>query len=78
LFYLSEYLFYISEICLSKCETWVPLGPHRPGSRPSLTSGSGLVGGLTRPPEDLSEDFPDDLIQNDLKTWRTRQDLGGF
>jgi hypothetical protein len=24
------------------CDTWVPLGPHRPGSRPSLTSGSGL------------------------------------
>jgi hypothetical protein len=24
------------------CETWVPLGPHRPGSRPSLTSRSGL------------------------------------
>jgi hypothetical protein len=23
-------------------ETWVPLGPHRPGSRPSPTSGSGL------------------------------------
>jgi hypothetical protein len=23
-------------------ETWVPLGPHRPGSRPSLTSKSGL------------------------------------
>jgi hypothetical protein len=21
------------------CETWVPLGPHRPGSRPSPTSG---------------------------------------
>jgi hypothetical protein len=24
------------------CETWVPLGPHRPGSWPSPTSGSGL------------------------------------
>jgi hypothetical protein len=24
------------------CDTWVPLGPHRPGSRPSLTSRSGL------------------------------------
>ena len=23
------------------CETWVPLGPHRPGSQPSPTSGSG-------------------------------------
>ena len=28
------------------CETWVPLGPHQPGSRPSPTSGSG-------PSEDL-------------------------
>jgi hypothetical protein len=26
-----------------RCETWVPLGPHRPGSRPSPTSGSGLL-----------------------------------
>jgi histone deacetylase 1/2 len=25
------------------CETWVPLGPHRPSSRPSPTSGSGLL-----------------------------------
>jgi hypothetical protein len=25
------------------CETWVPLGPHRLGSRPSPTSGSGLL-----------------------------------
>jgi hypothetical protein len=25
------------------CETWVPLVPHRPGSRPSPTSGSGLL-----------------------------------
>jgi hypothetical protein len=25
------------------CETWVPLGPHRPGSRPSPTRGSGLL-----------------------------------
>jgi hypothetical protein len=24
------------------CETWVPLGPYRPGSRPSPTSGFGL------------------------------------
>jgi hypothetical protein len=24
------------------CETWVPLGPHRPGSRLCPTSGSGL------------------------------------
>jgi hypothetical protein len=26
-----------------KCETWVPVGPHRPGSRPSPTSGSDLL-----------------------------------
>jgi hypothetical protein len=32
----------------------------------------------TRPPENLPEDSPDDLIQHDLKTWRTRQDIGGF
>jgi hypothetical protein len=25
------------------CETWVRLGPHRPGSQPSPTSGSGLL-----------------------------------
>jgi hypothetical protein len=25
------------------CKTWVPLGPHRPGSRSSPTSGSGLL-----------------------------------
>jgi hypothetical protein len=24
------------------CETWVPLGPHRPGSQPFLTSRSRL------------------------------------
>jgi hypothetical protein len=24
------------------CETWVPLGPHQPGSQPPLTSGFGL------------------------------------
>jgi hypothetical protein len=32
----------------------------------------------TRPPEDLPQDSPDELIQHDLKTWRIRQDLGGF
>jgi hypothetical protein len=41
-------------------------GPNRPSWRP------------TRPPEDLPEDFPDDLIRHDLKTRRTRQDLGGL
>jgi hypothetical protein len=34
-------------------ETWVPLSPHRPGSLPSPTSGSDLVGG----PHDLLKTF---------------------
>jgi hypothetical protein len=62
------------------CETWVPLGPHRLGSRSSPTSGSGLLEDpptypwaqptslLTRPLEYLSEDYSDDLVQHDLKT----------
>ena len=41
-------------------------GPNRPSWWP------------TRPPEDLPEDSPDDLVHHDLKTWRTRQDIGGF
>jgi hypothetical protein len=41
-------------------------GPNRPSWQP------------TQPPKDLPEDSPNDLIQNDLKTWRTRQDNGGF
>jgi hypothetical protein len=28
---------------IGHCETWVCLGPHRPSSRPSPTSGSGLL-----------------------------------
>jgi hypothetical protein len=32
----------------------------------------------TRPSEDLPEDSPNDLIQNDHKNWRARQDIGGF
>jgi hypothetical protein len=39
-------------------------GPNRPSWRP------------TRAPEDLLDDYPDDLVHHDLKTWRTRQDLG--
>jgi hypothetical protein len=34
------------QVCLGEggdCETWVPLGPHRPGSWPSPTSGSDLL-----------------------------------
>jgi hypothetical protein len=41
-------------------------GSNQPGWRP------------TRPPEDLLEDSLDDLIHHDVKTQRTRQDLGGF
>jgi hypothetical protein len=41
-------------------------GPNRPSWRP------------TRSPKDLPENSPNDLIQHGLKTWRTRQDLGGF
>jgi hypothetical protein len=56
-------------------ETRVPLGPHRPGSWPSLTSWSDLLEDpptcqwAQRPswqptpsPEDLLEDSPDDLV----------------
>jgi hypothetical protein len=42
------------------CETWVPLGPHRLGSRPSPTSGSGLLEGpndLVGGPHDLLKTF---------------------
>jgi hypothetical protein len=30
------------EVVHEYCETWVPLGPQRPGSWPSPTSGSSL------------------------------------
>jgi hypothetical protein len=33
----------VSHMVIGGCETWVPLGPHRPGSRPSPTSGFGLL-----------------------------------
>jgi hypothetical protein len=33
--------------CSGACETWVPLGPHRPGSRSSPTSGRGPIRRLT-------------------------------
>jgi hypothetical protein len=75
------------------CETWVPLGPHRPGSWPSPTSGSGL---LHDPPTCLwaqptylaahttswrpSRRFPrrhDPLRPQDL-AYETTQDLGGL
>jgi hypothetical protein len=41
-------------------------GSNRPSRRP------------TRPHEDLPEDFLDDLVPHDLKTWHTGQDLGEF
>jgi hypothetical protein len=41
-------------------------GPNWPSRRP------------TRPPEDLPGDSPNDLVHHNLKTWRTRQDFGGF
>jgi hypothetical protein len=54
------------------CETWVPQGPHRPGSRPSPTSGSGLL----RRPTDLFVG-PTDLVGHPhdlLKTfWKIPQ-----
>jgi hypothetical protein len=31
----------ISLVRIGSCETWVPLGPHQPGSWPYPTSGSG-------------------------------------
>jgi hypothetical protein len=51
----------------------------RPTRRPAdLTVGPiDLVGG----PHDLLktiQKISDDLIQNDFKTWRARQDIGGF
>jgi hypothetical protein len=54
-------------------ETWVPLGLHRPGSRPSPTSGSGLP----RRPADLSVGStdlvggPHDLLKTLQKIPRT-------
>jgi hypothetical protein len=60
--------------------TTVPDKWVRPTKRPvDLSSGSNRPSWRpTRPLEDLPEDSPRDLIQNDLKTWRTRQDIGGF
>jgi hypothetical protein len=73
------------------CETWYPwvstdqdhgrprqVGlvyqkTRRPVSGPNRPSWP-----LTRPPEGLPEDSPDDLVHHDLKTRRTRQDLGGL
>jgi hypothetical protein len=41
-------------------------GPNRPNWRP------------TRPPENLLENSLDNLVHHNLKTWHTRQELGGF
>jgi hypothetical protein len=43
---------------------------HRPVSGPNRPSWW-----LTRPPKDLPEDSPDDLMHHDLMTRRTKQDL---
>jgi hypothetical protein len=51
------------------CETWVPLGPHRPGSRSSLTSGFGL-------PEDPTTCLgPTNLVGNPHDLQRTFQNI---
>jgi hypothetical protein len=73
------------------CETLVPWVPtdqahghprqvglayqktHRPVSVPDRPSWR-----HTQPPKNFPEDSSNDLIHHDLKTWRTRQDLGGF
>jgi hypothetical protein len=69
-----------------ECETWVPLGPHnqahgRPRqvgptyqmTRRSVTGPNRPSWRPTRPPEDLLEDSPDDLIHHNLKTgYKTR------
>jgi hypothetical protein len=67
---------------------WVPtnqahghprqVGPPYQNTRRSVSGPNRPSWQLTRPPEDLLEDFPDDLIHHGLKTWRTRQDLSGF
>jgi hypothetical protein len=52
--------------------------------RPTRRSADLLMGpsDLVGSPHDLLKTFqqipPDDLIQHDLKTWCTRQDLGGL
>jgi hypothetical protein len=67
---------------------WVPIDQahgHPPQVGPAYQKTRGAVSGPnrhswrpTRPPDDLPEDSPYDLIQHDLKTRRTRQDVGAF
>jgi hypothetical protein len=67
---------------------WVPtdqahgrprqVGPTYQKTRRPVSGLDRLSWWPTRPPEDLLEDSPDDLTHHDLKTRRTRQDLGGF
>jgi hypothetical protein len=64
-------------------------GPHRPGSRPRqvgpaiqkthrlIVSPTDLVAGPLNLVKTIKK-IPDDLIWNDYKTWRARQDIGGF
>jgi hypothetical protein len=60
--------------------TVVPNKWVRPTRRPAdlLVDPADLVGGLHDLLKDLPEDSSDDLIQNDVNTWHTRQDISGF
>jgi hypothetical protein len=60
--------------------TVVPDKWVRPTRRPAdlLVGPTDLVGGPHDFLKDLPEESLDDLIHHDLKTRRTRQDLGGF
>jgi hypothetical protein len=67
---------------------WVPtdqahgrprqVGPSYKNNRRPVSGPNRPSWQRTRPPEDLPDDSPNDLIQHDLKTWHTRQDIGGF
>jgi hypothetical protein len=60
--------------------TAVPDKWVRPARRPAdLSVGpTDLVGDPHDLPKTFQKTPQDDLVQHDLKTWRTRQDLGGF
>jgi hypothetical protein len=67
---------------------WVPIdqahgrprqvGPAYQKTRRPISGPNWPSWWLTWPLEDPLEDSLDDLIQNDLKTWRTWQDISGF
>jgi hypothetical protein len=62
-------LFWQSFSFVLACETWVPLGPHRPGSRPSPTRVR-----PTRRPADLSVS-PTDLVSGPHDLLKTFQKI---